>query len=514
VALCDGWTTLVKDVETNRTLFRLTLPAAAVPMSFSPDGGLLALAAEDGTHLVETATGRERAWLKPGAGLCHFLKDGEHLACCDGEAVVLRQVDDVLAAAEKAPPPDPTDPPGVPLEAELVARQDTYTLDLEGDTPEDFSTRVWFGRAFPDPPQVGLVLKLRNTGKAKITLHNPQDTPTLHLDGAGALSHPWDTRQTVVGPGAAPVTLEPGESHTIPITELSRDGFAFWLLPGEYRIMGRYLADVSPAPKGSSQGMGDSGFVEVRFAPVKVTVLPAKGAPAVRPADESDDIRRPPPPGTVIVPQPDDGSAGTRDKLAMPIKFNGVDAGTPLEEVLDRLKDRYDLDLRIDQAAFDKTGNRRIGREPVEIPPLANIRLNTLLQVLLDQVEADLDVRGRTAWVVPPAKPGSLADRLRPARRHFRESLGQPVTLAGGIAAGTSLAEALRRVADRCDLNIIVDVRAFQRARMRHVRERPVELAPQKDARVSTVLAGLLDQAGATFVPREDIVLVIPKDGG
>jgi hypothetical protein len=309
------------------------------------------------------------------------------------------------------------------------------------------------------------------------------------------------------------VTLAPGESYDIPITELRGDGFAFWLLPGDYRIMGSYLADVSPVPKGYSPMVGDSGFVDVHFAPVKVTVLPGKDAPAARPADESDEVRRPPPPGTVIVPKPDDGSADTRDKLATPIKFHGVDAGTPLEEVLGRLQDRYDLDIRIDQAAFDTTGNRRVGRKTVEIPPLANVSLNAVLQVSLDQVEAGLEVRGRTVWIVPPAKPRSLAERLRPARRHFKESLDQPVTLAGGIGAGTPLDDALRRLADRCDINIVVDVRAFRQARIKDVGKRPVQLAPQAGVRLRTVLAGLLDQVGATFVPREDVVIVLPKRG-
>jgi hypothetical protein len=412
VALSDDWTTLVKDLDTNQTLCRLHLPTGAVPLSFSLDGNLLAVAGAEGTHFFDPTTGTERSWLKRADGPGQFLRDGTYLARSEEKWLVLHDPDDVLAGADKAPPLAATDPPGVPLEAELIARQDTYTLDLEGDAPEDFSTRIQFGDPFPEPPRVSLVLKLRNTGQQNITLRYPDDGPMLFLVGAGAMNHAWEGKQTgvVVGPAKpGPLTLAPGASHAIPVRELNRDGFAFWLLPGEYRVAGRYAAMVSPAPKGSRDAGEGFGYVEVRFAPAAVNVLSGTTPPTAHRLDDGHVVRRPLPPGSVIVPKVDDGSDEIRDRLAKPVKLReGVAAGTPLEDILDHLGRRYDLDIRIDQKAFENAGNQGVGRKKTWLPALENVALDTVLQVLLDQVDARLEVRGRTVWILPPAGPQPL----------------------------------------------------------------------------------------------------------
>src|SRR5205823_6804589 len=56
-----------------------------------------------------------------------------------------------VAGGPAAPPPPgeggpeqrgKSDPPGAPLEARLVAKTDTYTLDLGGKTPEAFRKQI------------------------------------------------------------------------------------------------------------------------------------------------------------------------------------------------------------------------------------------------------------------------------------------------------------------------------------------------------------------------------------
>jgi hypothetical protein len=424
VALGDEWTTLVKDVATNWALCRLNLPAGATPLSFSAGGETVAVASEDGTHFFDVAAGVERGWLKRAAGLAQFLGDDKHLLCVNDTSVTLREADAILAAAEKAPPPDRTDPPGVPLEAELIVRKDTYTLNLEGDTPEDFSTRVQFGLPSPESPRVDLVLRLRNAGKENLTLRNPPSLPTLYLVGPGALSYLWEAGQTgvgVMGPGgyeveaseqasgASPppdrVTLAPGASYAVPITKVMKDGFAHWLLPGDYQIAGTYMAEVAPPPPGARASFQEGfGEVSVRVTPAKVKVLPGKDSAAARRAAGPHEIRRPPPPGSLIVPKPDDGSGEVREQLSRPVKWSRLEAETPLKEVLELLGGRYDLDLRIDEAAFRERGGPALGRKPVTLPPVVNVSLNAALLLLLEQVDARLEIRGRTVWVVPKAK--------------------------------------------------------------------------------------------------------------
>lgn len=513
VALGDDWTTLVKDVASNQTVCRLHLLTGGVPLCFSPDSRTLVVVGDGAAQFFDPATGAERAWLRGADGFGQFLGDGRYLACEDGRSVTLRETDTFLAG--RAPASPATDPPDAPLQAELIARQDTYTLDLEGDTPEDFSARIPFAERFPEGPQVDLLIRLRNTGNENITLRDPRGWWVLSLAGPGALYHAEEARQTgvVSGPDGAgserpgPVTLAPGESHTIPIAELNPEGFAFWILPGEYRIAGTYWAGVAPVPKGA--GRVDDGFadVAVRLAPIEVKVLPPD-KPGVAPRR----LEGPPPPGTVVVPKPDDGSGKTRERLAKAITFPGVDAGTPLEDVLGWLNDRYDLDVRIDQAAFKNAGDPRIGQKQIGCPRLVNVSLHTALDVLLDQVDGRLEVRGSTVWVVPPDRPCSLAERLPPARRRFRQQLDEPITLAAGIKAGTSLSVALDLLRDESDVQFVLDTTSFERAGVTDIEKRPIRLEPRTKVPLRGVLDDLAQQVGGRYVLRDRLVLLLPRD--
>jgi hypothetical protein len=100
-----------------------------VPTVLLADGGTLALVGSRDT-LHDATTGAERGWLKQGTGWGHFVGDARQLVCFEEKALTLRDVGALFAGGEKAPTPARTDPPGVPLEAELVAREDTYALDL------------------------------------------------------------------------------------------------------------------------------------------------------------------------------------------------------------------------------------------------------------------------------------------------------------------------------------------------------------------------------------------------
>lgn len=510
MALGDDWTTLVKDVETNQTLCRLNLPASAYPLSFSADGGILALAGEEGTHFHDATTGEERGWLKHGDGWGHFVGDGRQLVCVEERSLLLREMGDLFAHADKAPLPARTDPPGVPLEAELVARQDVYALDLGGDTANDFSTRLQFGDDVPEPPRVDLILKFRNTGKEIMTLRNPLGLRGMYLIGPGALSCPYELRQTGVGitpgPGPEVVTLAPGESHSLPITSLSATGFAYWLLPGEYLIGGKCDGEISPPPPGSTKTADGFGSVSLRPTPVKVKVVPGKDASEQGLRAAASEIRRPPPPGTEIVPTPDDGSARTRETLAFATTMS-LDADTPLKEALEVLNIRYDLDLRLDEAAFAKAGKLRIADARVECPQL-DVSLRAIIPVILNQVDAQLDVRGRTIWILPAVKPQSLAERLYPATLRFRELLDESVTRKGGESE-IPLSEALQYFKNEFELAFVLDARSFERAGVRDIQKRPVRLGTWTNVCLRDVLEQVLRQAGATCVARDRGLLVV-----
>jgi hypothetical protein len=521
VAFSDDWTTLVKEAATGRTVCRVSLPTAAVPHSFSLDGKLLAVTADDGTHFVDTTSGRERAWLPGDKGLAEFLGDGKCLACVGDKALVLRDAAVVLTKGQNAARCADTDPPGVSLRAELLAKQSTYTLDPRVDRPRDRSERIQFDNEYldgsPDPPQVDLVLRLWNTGAKPLTLRRyPHDRLTLYLVGPGALNHPRALRATGVG-GPEPVlqTLAPGACAAIRITDLDGDVRAFWLLPGEYAIAGYCCAEVSPVPKGAADTVDGFGYVTVPFAPVKVKALAGKNAPTDAPAPPAPAIRKPPPAGTVITPEPDNDRKEACRRLRPPIRLH-LSKGESLKETLAFLGARYDLEIRIDEAAFQRTRKQNIGEtRPTLQLPAHGLSLGGVLHVLADQVDAGVEIRKGAAWIVPLTKPEGLAKSLPRAFKSFRRRVtAESVTLEHGVPKGTTLSAALRTLTDRTELSLFLDAKAFERAGMKNPEKQPVQLAAQKEVPLTSVLQTLLDQVGATFVLRDEIVLVVPKRQG
>jgi hypothetical protein len=522
VALGDDWTTLVKEVATGRTVCRVNLPAEAIPQNFSSDDKILAVTSDDGTHFIDPATGREHAWLAAEEGLADFFHDGQYLACLGATSIQFRSTADVFARAQPVPALAGTSPPGVSLEAELVVKQGTYTLDLEGNAPTEVSDRIHFGDEdyveFPDPPELDLLLKLRNTGKKPVTLRRASwAQPWLYLVGAGAINHPW-VLKPVAGPFGGPpepkpLTLGPGQSHAIPIDSLHCAFNAFWLLPGEYAVAGYYVAAVKPAPKGSTDAGDGFGDAVVRIAPVKVKVLPGKKPLAAPMADLGQGIRRPAPPGTVFLTKVYDPSQRwIYERLSKPVSLEkGFTDGTPLKEVLEFLSDRYDMDIHIDESAFKKIGKGRPGEVRVGMPPLVGVRLEAVLHVLLDQANAGLEIHDGAVWLVPLAKPQCLAQRLQRPSKRFRDVFGKSVSLAEGLPAGTPLLEALGTLSDRFDITLFLDTKAFERAGVKDIARQPVKLPALHNVRLAAVLKELLDPLGATVVPRDYMILVIPK---
>ena len=218
----------------------------------------------------------------------------------------IREAASVLPGTEKARHRAPSEPAGIPIQAELIARQDTYPLDLGGHTAEDFSHLFAPGRAnlYPPGPAVDLELRLRNTGDRRVAIQRrsgiiycgggsrgdigapavPEDRlETVYLLGNGAFNPPLERCQSlvVVGLGAPPepkpVTLGPGESYAFRVTCLQGyPGFpAYWLLPGEYTVIASYSTQVAFAPDRERPG-DDFKWVSFRCPPVKLKVVEAK----------------------------------------------------------------------------------------------------------------------------------------------------------------------------------------------------------------------------------------------
>jgi hypothetical protein len=208
-----------------------------------------------------------------------------------------------LAAQAKAPAPEPnaeekskTDPAGAPLEAKIVVKKDTYTLDLGGKTPEQYRDAV---KASPPKVDVDLVLELKNTSDKEIKIWIVGDlrdeksqpggdyvTLDLSLQRPGALNVAGP--EIVTTPATPPPTVQaiaPGKTWSLPLTSLchgthgvalKRANRSCWTQAGEYTLTATFKTAVSPKPEGAKETKWanfEGGFVSVTTPAVKLKVV-------------------------------------------------------------------------------------------------------------------------------------------------------------------------------------------------------------------------------------------------
>ncbi len=309
VAVWDHNQVLLLKASSGKRICRLTFPSDSGRVTLSADGRYLIVAdGGSGIWFFDAATGRELGWWKRENGAFSdggiaLTRNGKTLAWVEHEShVEIRTLEDVLARCVKGPTDAQSEPPDVPLQAELIARQDRFVVNLGKPTPEEFSNKLTRWRpdldnksrpkkrfmecpdiALPSRPQIDLEFRVRNTGKQPITFF-PDLDPTTFLAGPGALNISWPCQTGSFGflDGSAPVkpvTLGPGEKYSERVTELTVFGSGsqcLWILPGEYSIYASCFMSVSPAPKGVKANDDGSGWITLRTAALKVKVVKAE----------------------------------------------------------------------------------------------------------------------------------------------------------------------------------------------------------------------------------------------
>jgi RNA polymerase sigma factor (sigma-70 family) len=185
-------------------------------------------------------------------------------------------------AADPAPKAK-TDPAGVPLEARLVAKKDTYRLDLGGKTPDEFR-KLLQDKTYPPAPTVELELQFRNTGDKDLSFlvggTNPDMPLLLKLDGAGAFNAVLPAMlAAIVSRPPTEISLASGKTHSFAVgslrtANLGREGsISYWTEPGEYTLTATFRTEVNPAPQGAKEGR-KKGFGQVTLTsnPLKLKV--------------------------------------------------------------------------------------------------------------------------------------------------------------------------------------------------------------------------------------------------
>ena len=338
----------------------------------------------------------------------------------------------------------------------------------------------------------------------------------MSLMGPGAINF-FEWKQTGVrtdsdGTGHHALRLGPGESCAAPVRRIGygTSETVFWTLPGEYRLKVDVFVDVSPPPKGVKPDENGFGTVWVRCPPLTLHVVSAKG-----PSAEPLEIIYPVPPLGSLVPPPDDAvTRRLRIKLKQRLNLDkGFPAGTPLKKVMDFLADRYELDLHLDEAAFRRLGKERMAEATTGIRPAVGVGLTAVLYLLLDPLDADWEIRAGKLWIVPLVKPRGLAERLLFCPRYSKDRLEQPWPVNVSIKDGTPLAEALDRF-DGADMPIVIDVPTFARAGIEDIDRQPARLAEQVNVPLRSILKRLLEPLGATFVVRDNLIVVVPVPTG
>jgi RNA polymerase sigma-70 factor (ECF subfamily) len=234
------------------------------------------------------------AWSKPGTGFGAVV-----LTSAPVKLKVVEAGQDGAPKREEKPDAQAdkgsTNPAGLPLELKLIAKRDTYTLDLGGKSAKDFAEllKVAPFATQPKPPTVELEAELRNTGNAAIEFALPAHDrawSSFQLKGPGAINDVtihFNPPSFRLYPIRKMANLAAGGTHKFVINtlgDLRSDPMtaslaSYWTEPGEYTLTVTLHTDVQPVPKGAKE-FGRMGEVTVTSNPIKLKVEEPKKEPA------------------------------------------------------------------------------------------------------------------------------------------------------------------------------------------------------------------------------------------
>lgn len=161
VAVWDNNQVLLLDTQTGKRISRLTFPQGTRRVTLSADGRSLIVAERDnGIWFFDAATGKELGWRAGGngefgdAGSAHT-PEHETMVWVEREKhLKIQPLQDVLAGCGKGPSDPQSDPPDVPLAAELIAKQDRFVVNLGKLTPEEFTSKLTRCLPFEQDPDI------------------------------------------------------------------------------------------------------------------------------------------------------------------------------------------------------------------------------------------------------------------------------------------------------------------------------------------------------------------------
>jgi RNA polymerase sigma-70 factor (ECF subfamily) len=179
-----------------------------------------------------------------------------------------------------------------------------------------------------------------------------------------------------------------------------------------------------------------------------------------------------------------------REKLDSPTTFD-IDPGTPLKEALGFIGERYRLTILINREAFQTDLNvDDIEGKPINLPKLVDVKLRTILRVILDQVQGDYYTTEDLLIVVP----------------RTRSLLGEVSWQSIDVDfQQRPLSEALKELSDRTGVTVVLDARHQEKAKLQVT-------ADLKNVPFLTAVRVLADMADLRPVAMDNLIYVTSKE--
>ena len=188
-------------------------------------------------------------------------------------------------------------------------------------------------------------------------------------------------------------------------------------------------------------------------------------------------------------------------KLSLPISVEGgIDANTPLNDALEFLSQRHEVPILVNTAAFKKAGTEDVETLPVKLPKIFGARLGTVLQMLLNQINAAYLVRSDHIEVTtlqdsrPEVWPGNQSARGRAL-----------MPLVSVAFEKRPLTDALKELSTLTDVSVVVDSWAGEKEGNTAV------TATFKNVPLDTAVRVLADIAGLSSMLIDNVLYVTTR---
>src|SRR5581483_3718145 len=191
-----------------------------------------------------------------------------------------------------------------------------------------------------------------------------------------------------------------------------------------------------------------------------------------------------------------------REKLAVPVTLaNGIEPNTQLGDALEQFSQKFGLPVLINAAAFAMDNQLEdAAAQPVQLPKVFNVRLSSVLRLVLDQVHGTYLIRPDYIEVTslqqsrPEACPGNEATGGRAL-----------LPLANAEFSKIPLDAALKDLSDATDFSIVIDSRVAEKEG-----KTPVT-ATFKNVPLGAAVELLADMAGLGSVLVDNVLYVTNK---